>query len=347
MNAFSFQGLFDNIGEIRNRPLLFLMVLAAGLILGTVVYAVKLKHAKLKPSAALFTLLFGIPLAVILSKLVYVAFNYGAVIGTYGIQGLIRTNPEEFSFFSGCAGFLLGAFFAIKSVHIRHLERALDCLALPFCLIVAFARFGTLFLYYNGVVDMPLFTFINIPQTSPIATFPLVMTRGLMPFLAIGTIEALFALGCAAASAIRGVTRRVPGLLFEETLFMLCAFQLFFELLHSVSFIFFFVHVEQVFCAITMLILMIRACQLHGIVRKRWPVASLIFFVLTIAVNGVTQFFMDKPYIFTEPLPEGIRNWIEEGVHTGIISCVLLALTTVLMIVLYRRLNTRVKKSLK
>jgi hypothetical protein len=87
---------------------------------------------------------------------------------------------------------------------------------------------------------------------------------------------------------------------FETAVWVLCSVQLFLEMLCTTSswipFIISFIHLEQVLCAVILLVMMIRRTVRD---KKAGP---LIATVLLLGLNALMQFVQDKPYLF--PLPE-------------------------------------------
>ena len=118
--------------------------------------------------------------------------------------------------------------------------------------------------------------------------------------LAVFTLEALAALLCALWLTLSGRKQAGCEGHFEKACVVLCAVQLFLEMLvvnYWIPFIISFIRLDQVLCAVVLLILVIRGCVRN---QKAGPV---IVTVLLIGLNGLMQFVQDKPYLF--PLPEG------------------------------------------
>ena len=114
------------------------------------------------------------------------------------------------------------------------------------------------------------------------------------------SLEALAALLCALWLAVTERKKAEQGRQFAKACAVLCAVQLFLEMLitnYWIPFIISFIHLEQVLCAVILLVLMIRICRR---IKKAGPV---VVTVLLMGLNALMQFVQDKPYLF--PLPEG------------------------------------------
>ena len=265
---------------------------AAGLILFGVLYSFSLKKAGLKCLCAPLAVLFGTVLAVACARLFFLlpALIFGGAPWDFGYFVTLRA--DEMSFTGGCLGFALGAFLAAKACR-EDVKPALDAMAVPGCLLVAFARLAETGIGYVNMGEMPSF----LPAAWPFA----VLNGWGLPELSVSTLSALAALLVALWLLLTGKKAAVPGLRFEKAAWMLCAAQLFLEMLCTTSswipFVISFIHYEQVLCAVILLVIMIRRTV---ITKKAGP---LILTVLMIGLNALMQFVQDKPYLF--PLPEG------------------------------------------
>lgn len=274
------------------NPALVYGLYAAGLTVFGVLYTFSLKKAGRKPLCALWTVLFGTVLAVVCARLFFLlqALIFGGAPWDFGYFVALR--PDEMSFTGGCVGFALGAVLAAKACR-EDVKAALDAMAVPGCLLVAFARLAETGIGYLNMGEMPSF----LPAAWPFA----VMNGWGLPELSVSTLSALAALLCALWLQLTGKKPAAPGLRFEKAAWMLCAVQLFLEMLCTTSswipFIISFIHYEQVLCAVILLVIMIRRTV---ITKKAGP---LILTVLMLGLNALMQFVQDKPYLF--PLPEG------------------------------------------
>ena len=315
-------------------PPLYGLTLAAGILLSGIWYSFRIKKAGQKISAAMIGLILGILLGYLGAKLVYAAFNWGYQTGTYGIGFLFRTVPEEFSFVGGCIGYCGGVALGAKVGGIR-ISRALDLFAAPGCLLAAAARFGEIFLGELGLAELSTVGLAEIEEGSLLAFFPAAVQDdwGMWAF-AVSTLTALGDLIVCGVTARRGTAAHgKDGRIFERAAFLLCAIQFFLELTRMVSFIFYFVHVEQALCAILMIILTVRICRGTGSEGGRIRKGPVITAAVLTAVNGVTQYLMDKPWKFEKLIPEGILQWINENLAPFCFSVMLL--TTVAWTAVY------------
>ena len=263
---------------------------AAGLLVFGILYAFSLKKAGLKLLCAPLSVLFGSILAVIGARFFFLLpnliFNGGSLDG----ETLFSLRPDEMSFTGSCAGFALGTFIAAK-VSGAEPKPALDAMAVPGCVLVAFARLAETGIGFINLGEMPAF----LPAAWPFA----ILNGWGLPDLSVSTLMALAALLCALWLAL-SKKPAAPGYRFETAAFVLCALMMFLEMLCTTSswipFIISFIHLEQVLCAVVLLVLMIRRTVQ---IKKAGP---LIATVLLLGLNALMQFVQDKPYLF--PLPE-------------------------------------------
>ena len=112
---------------------------AAGLLVFGILYALSLKKAGLKLLCAPLSVVFGTILAVVGARFFFLVpnliFNGGSLDG----ETVFSLRPDEMSFTGGCVGFALGTFIAAK-VSRAEAKPALDAMAVPGCILIAFAR---------------------------------------------------------------------------------------------------------------------------------------------------------------------------------------------------------------
>ena len=271
---------------------LILCVYAAGLAAAGLLYAYRLGKAGEKRICALLAVILGLPLAYAGAKLFFLLHNLGLDIRNWSAESLFVLNWEEFSFAGGCIGFVLGVWIAAKVLRVPG-KKALDLFAVPGCILIAFARMAEAGMENIGQGDMPSF----LPAVFPFA----VKDAWGLPGLAVFFLEALTAACCALWALQAEKKTAMPDLLFEKTCFILCAAQLFWEMIsvnYWIPFIISFIHLDQVIGAVIVLILVSRWSVRN---KKAGPV---IVTVLLIGLNALMQFIQDKPYLF--PLPEGL-----------------------------------------
>ena len=294
------------------NPGLVFGLYAAGLAMFGIAFAFCLKKAGLKILCAPVSVLFGTVLAVIGARLFYLVPNLVFNGGGLEPDALLALRADEMSFTGGCAGFAVGAALAAKACGIGR-KAALDAMALPGCLLIAFARLAETGMGFINMGEMPSF----LPAAWPFA----VLNGWGLAELSVSTLMALAALLCALWLGLAGRCAEAPGRRFEKAVFTLCAAHLFLEMLCTTSswipFIISFIHLEQVLCAAVVLAVMIRRTAQN---KKAGP---LIAAVLLLGLNALMQFVQDKPYLF--PLPDGTNVAAAAVVVFALISAGLMA----------------------
>ena len=300
------------------------LILAAGTLLSGWLFAADRRRAGVPLLKASAEYLAGILLALCLAKVLYTALAY-ASLEEYGAGRWFRTNPREFSFAAGCAGFCLGP--ALMNLRRRReIPVLLDCLAAPGCLLAAFGRFGEIFLGQLGLADTWTLGLPDVRDGSFWARFPF----GLQDawgywYPSVSTLAAAAALAAAAyALCLRRKNRFPAGVLFERCAVPLCAVRIFLETTRMESFIIHFVHVDQALCALFLLLIVIHACVRRKRADGRFPVLPLVLTAACIALNGLTQFLMDKPWMFEKLMPEAVFGWVNDNLKPFGFSLLLL-----------------------
>ena len=276
---------------MEENLILILALYAAGLTVSTLLYAYRLGGTGEKRLCALLGVIIGLPLAYAGAKLFFLLQHMGLDIGYWTPEKAFLPRWEEMSFVGGCIGFATGVWIGAKILHVPG-KKALDLFAVPGCILIAFARMAETGMEIIGQGEMPAF----LPQVFPFA----VVDDWGDATLAVFTLEALTALLCALWLTLSGRKQAGYGGQFEKACVVLCAVQLFLEMLvvnYWIPFIISFIRLDQVLCAVILLILVIR-----GSVRNK-KAGPAVATVLLIGLNGFMQFVQDKPYLF--PLPEG------------------------------------------
>ena len=286
----------------------YLIALAAGVLLSGGLFAAARRRGGVPVRRAAAEYLAGILAALILAKAFYAALN------GYGPAKWFRTDPREFSFIAGAAGFCLGP--ALVSLRRREkIPALLDDLAAPGCLLAAFIRFGEIFWGQLGLADVWSLGLPDIREGSLLARFPFA-ARDAWGFwyLSVSTLAAGAALAAAVYALCRGKKGGFPaGVLFERCAVPLCAVRMFLELTRMESFIIHFVHVDQALGALLMLLMIIHACVRRKRAAGRFPALPLALAVFCILLNGTVQFLMDKPWMFEKLIPAGLFLWINDN----------------------------------
>ena len=266
---------------------LILGLYAAGLAVSGALFASRLGKAGEKRLCALIAVILGLPLAYAGAKLFFLLHNAGLDIRNWFTGSMLLLQWEELSFVGGCIGFTLGVWLAAKILRIPG-QKALDLFAVPGCILIAFARMAEAGMENIGQGDMPSF----LPEV-----FPFALKDEWGAVLAVFTLEALAALLCALWLFLSG-RKKGPGTQFRKACIVLCSVQLFLEMLvfnYWIPFIISFIHLDQVLCAVILLILVIQGCVRN---KKAGPA---VVTVLLFGVNAFMQYVQDKPYVLSLP----------------------------------------------
>ena len=317
----------------------YVALLVSGLILASVLFAVRLKKQNLRPVFVLPMMAVILLTAVISGKILYLLFSSNLIVSDNWLAEVFHLNPAEFSFTGLLAGASLGTILAARLIKLP-VPEVLDCFALPFCLLAAFVRFAEIFVGDLGLAEMATFGLEEISDGSVLAFFPFaIRDQWGQWLLALSTLETIciiitaFMILLSSFRSHRDLSIPCDGALFELALFILCAIGFFFETAKISGVVFYYVHVEQVFSALIMLILLIRLCSRLSHIQKhsyRLPV-TLFFAFLTI--NAFSQYFMDKAWRFTSLFSESVFDWLSD--HLCLVCYSVMMLTTICMIVLY------------
>ena len=283
----------------------FLITLAAGILAAGVWFAFDLKRDRFRSLIVFPAFAAGIAGALILGKAGFLLFH-AHYFTLYGAGCLIRTDPAEFSFVCACCGFALGVYLACRAAKVPG-RKALNCFAAAGCLLAAVAKFAEVFAGDLALVELYTFGMEEMTPESPLAFFPLAVTDDWgQVMLSASTVEALWAILCIPAIC---AIRKKDGNGFAFGAFTLCACHFFIDTVKIVSIVFYYVHAEQVICAAIMLAILIRAIQ----ESSGRLVTPLILAILFIAVNGLTQYLLDKPSTFAWMMSDGVFEWLNEN----------------------------------
>ena len=277
---------------MEGNPALVAGLYAAGLIASGLLFMFRMKGTKRAGLCALLSAFFGTLFAAVFAKVFFLLHNLGMDARNWSAGEIFQIRWEEMSFTGGCVGFVLGVWVSAKLARIPE-KQALDAFSVPGCLLIAFARMAEAGMGTIGQGDMPEF----LPAVFPFA----VKNSWGIPNLAVFSLEALAALICGGWLLLTEKRETAAGIRFEKGCFTLCAAQLFLEMLtvnYWIPFIISFIHMDQVICAVILLILIIRWSVRT---KKAGPV---IVTVLLLGLNALMQFVQDKPYLF--PIPESV-----------------------------------------
>ena len=327
---------------------LYCAILALSILVSGSLFLLSVRRHGLSVPLAAGIFIAGLVLAYFFAKGVYVALNYSALKAN-GAGKWFLLVPEQFSFVGGAIGFCLAPVL-FRAKKRREIPAYLDQLALPGCLLAALLRFDEIFLGELGLADLRSLGLQDLSDGDLLARFPFAVRDpwGVW-YLSVSTLAALLALvifcwlALLAWKKIR-LSRSVPdGLLFERCAFLLCSVRFFLELTRLDCFIFFFVHVDQVLAALVMLVLFIRASLRLKKRTGHFPVLSLVLYLLSYTVNGITQYLMDKPWHFESLIPREVYLWLNRNMNSFGFSVMLL--TTVVPVILYLCLYRKTAKT--
>ena len=288
---------------LTDSPAFAVGMMLAGLAAGMTWYGFRLKKQGMPAAAALTAAAFGSLLALICAKAGYLLHDLGANILDGYYDEITMMTPDTLSFVCGSAGFTAGVMLAAKAHGIRPMK-ALDLFAAPGCVFLCFARIA------EGGMDA--IGTGNAVEAEWLQFFPLTIRNSWGgAYLCVFALEALTALVCLVPALRSGEAGERDGLVFERTAVCLLGAQTGWEMLlqypYIRAFMTSFVSLEQVFCAVLLLVFVIRGC-IRG---KRWIPIPVT--VLLIGVNTFFQFLRDNKIEFF--FEEG-WEWVLDNAET-------------------------------
>lgn len=264
----------------------YVLALAASLLLGVALYALRLHKAGLKPLAAAAALPFSAALGFLLAKVLYVLLQTNYVWRRWGFASFLRMQLTEFSFFGGMVGVLLGVMIAGALLRLP-LRRNLDAFAPAMALIAALWKFSE---YFLGDFGSGSYVENEAHQFFPLA----VKNQYEEWYYAVFMLAGLCALIVFVVSLLR--TKRhgdVPGMLFGRTAFYLALPLVLCESLRAECMRWGFVKCEQVLCGVTIGAAILALCVGTRVPHSRryLPIAGVL--VIVAGLVGV-EFMLDK-----------------------------------------------------
>ena len=210
-------------------------------------------------------------------------------IKTTGVEGRYSANPRQctsdFCFAGGSIGVWLGVRLAIKITGYQPAGRLLDRFTLPGALLLTGFRIAEIELGSLGAGR-----FINIPDGSSSPLLAVYNQYG-EPHVAVFAWEAAVALIVGFLS-LRGGENR-PGQRFETAVFRLCTCQILLENMRTRALMWGFVRVDQVLCAIILMVLLLLACarntKKQGAVRFLPALNLLLCFAAIVGIEFLRQ----------------------------------------------------------
>ena len=275
---------------VANIP--YAVWMAAGVLGCFALFALSVKKAGLPGRTAWISLVPAIILAFLCAKGVYLLFFFRQHWARYGLGALTALRADTFSFAGGAIGAALGVSLIARLLRLPP-GRILDAFAPVGCLLVALFR----------LLESLLGTLGAGPQILPphwaIGTPLSLVNRWGEVYWAIHTMEAGFAALCCLTCVSPPL--KCEGR-FRRSALILCAGQLFFEVLRANTISYHFVRIDQALCA---LVLLCAAWKTPERPRRARRVLGLI---LLTALNGYVQFVLDKPYLLTDWLPAALQE---------------------------------------
>ena len=268
---------------LTDSPAFAVGMMLAGLAACTAWYGFRLKKNGLPVSAALLAAVIGSVLALLCAKAGFLLHDLGANLLEGYWDEVTDLTAETLSFVCGAAGIVAGAAIAAKILKIRP-AKALDLFAAPGCVFLCLARLA------EGGMDI-----IGVGDTIEaewLQFFPLAMRNGWGDaYLSVFVLEALTALVCL-VPALRNREGDWDGGVFARTAVCLLGAQIGWEMLLQYPYVrtFFtsFVSLEQVFCAIFFMVILVAGCRKT---KKWWAVAAAAGLM---GVSAFFQFFRDN-----------------------------------------------------
>ena len=265
-------------------PVFAVCMMVAGLAAGMVWYALRLKKNDLPPAAALLGAALGSLLALICAKAGYLLHDLGSRLFEGYFEEVAAIEATMLSFVCGCAGMTAGEALGAKLRGVRP-GKALDLFAAPGCVFLCLARIAEGGMDTLGMGDAV--------EAEWLQFFPITMKNGWgEAYLSVFVLEALTALVCLIPALRRGRDGDREGLVFERTAVCLLGAQAGWEMLlqypYIRTFLTSFVSLEQVFCALLLLALILRGCAKSG---KWLPVPAAL---AMLGISAFFQFFRDN-----------------------------------------------------
>ena len=261
-------------------------------------------------------------LGFIFAKLFYVILMEAGNILAWGDwSALFSMNPAHFSFTGGAVGVWLGVLLSAKITGHKPVGRLLDRFALPGALLIAGLRMAEIELGSLGTGR-----YIDTPADSSFLILAVYNRYG-EPHVAVFVWEAVTALVIGLLSLHKIGDH--PGQRFETAVFRLCTCQILLENLRNRTLMWGFVRVEQLLCAVILMILVLMACvrskKKQGAVRF---LPALYLFLCIAAIIGI-EFLRQRS-------PSRFMGMYGGFLMMGAVLCVVLVLYRAITVGLHR-----------
>ena len=269
---------------LTDSPAFAVGMMLAGLAAGMGWYTFRLKKENLPASAAVWAAVLGSVLALLCAKAGFLLHDLGANLFDGYYDEVTDLSAETLSFVCGAAGIVAGTALGAKIAGIRP-AKALDLFAAPGCVFLCLARLAEGGMDILGVGDAI--------EAEWLQFFPLAMRNGWGDaYLSVFVLEAVTALVCLVPALRKGKEGDWDGRTFSRTAVCLLGAQVGWEMLLQYPYVrtFYtsFVSLEQVFCAVFLLVLLGLGCRRTG---KWWTVAAA---ACLMGVSAFFQFFRDN-----------------------------------------------------
>ena len=231
--------------------------------------------------AAMISFPLCLLLGFVFAKLFYVfLLEADSVLEFNDWSSLFILEPDYFCFTGGAVGVWLGIILAARIAGYRPAASLADRFVLPGTLLIAGLRMAEI-----GLGSFGTGRYIEAPANSSYLILAVYNQYG-EPHVAVFFWEALVALIIAVLAVHCRPDR--PGLRFELAVFRLCTCQILLENLRNHTLSWGFVRVEQLLCAVIMMLLMLIACSRHkekqGAVRY---LPAVYLFLCIAAIVGI------------------------------------------------------------
>ena len=285
---------------LTDSPAFAAGMMLAGLATCMIWYGFRLKEHSLPVKSAPAAALLGSLLALVCAKAGYLLHDLGGSLFEGYFDEVTGLTPDMLSFAAGAAGFVAGTALAAKLCGIRPMK-ALDLFTAPGCVFLFLARIAEAGMDTIGVG--------NAVEADWLQFFPLVIRNDWGDaYLSVFVLEALTALACLIPALRTGREEEPDGQIFRRTAIWLLGAQIFWEMLlqypYIRTFITSFVSLEQVFCAVMLLGIVISGCIRN---RKWWPIPV---FLALLGCSAFFQFFRDNKieFVFEEGWEWAVEN---------------------------------------
>ena len=305
---------------LTDSPVFAVCMMFAGLAAGMTWYAFRLRKNSLPVRAAIL----------VFAKLGYLLHDLGANIIEGYYDEVTEISPWMLSFVGGCLGIVAGVAAGARASGIKA-KKALDLFAAPACVFLCLARLAE-----GGMDTIGIGSEVEV---SWLQWFPLTMTDswGESWYLSVFFLEALWALVCLIPALRAKRPEERDGAVFARTAVWMLGAQIGFELYLKYPFdrCFYisFISLDQVFCAILLVILVTAGCARN---RKWWPLPVTL---ALLGLNAFMQFYRDNKITFF--WEEGWEWFAENAVAVS--RCVFCPLSIALIAVGLKALSPRGK----